>query len=91
VGSIAGAIEEQSTVTQGITFNLIEASRGVENANEQMGQTSQVIQGIARDTADINGASTTIKEGSGQVKTHGDELSRLAERIDTMVRRFRVR
>ena len=91
VASIATAIEQQSAMTQGITFNLIEASRGVETANERMGQTSQVTRGIARDTSDINGASSVIADGSNQVKTHADELSRLAERIDVMVRHFRVR
>jgi len=90
VGTIAAAIEQQSATTREIVVNLVEAAKGVQTANGQMGQTSQVTQGIARDTADINNATSGIASGSLRVKGHSEELSRLADRIEGLVGKFRL-
>jgi len=49
-----------------------------------------VTQGIARDTADINNATSGIASGSLRVKGHSEELSRLADRIEGLVGKFRL-
>jgi len=90
VASIAAAIEEQSTVTKDIARNIAEASHGVQDANQRVSETSQATTEIAREIVGVDRAAGNMSQGSEQVRASATELSRVAEQLETTVRRFRV-
>ena len=90
VTSIAAAIEEQSMVSRDIAANLGQASAGVMDANRRVAETDQVSHAIARDITSVDQAAGAIAEGTSQVTVAADELARLAEKLDSLVSRFKV-
>ncbi len=90
VTTIATAIEEQSVVTKDIAGNISQATRGVDEANDRVSQTSTVAQSVAQDIAAVNVAGNDIARGSHQVQESASELSKLAEQLRTMVQAFKV-
>ena len=84
VMSIAAAIQEQSTVTQDIAGNIAQASSGVRDANLRVAQTSTVSGSIAKEIAELSGATgqTTSASAVG--------LARLAEQLSQIVAKFRL-
>ncbi len=90
VTTIATAIEEQSVVTKDIAGNISQATRGVDEANDRVSQTSTVSQSVAQDIAAVNVAGNDIARGSHQVQESASELSKLAEQLRTMVQAFKV-
>jgi len=90
VTTIATAIEEQSVVTRDIASNISQATRGVDEANERVAQTSTVTQSVAQDISAVNRAGNEIARGSQQVQASAAELSNLAEQLRNMVYAFKV-
>lgn len=90
VSTIATAIEEQSATTQEIVSNVSQASVGLGEVNENVAQSSSVAGEIASDIADVNQASTGISDSCGTVRNKSEELSSLAENLNTMVNKFKV-
>ena len=90
INTIATAVEEQSVTTREISENIQQLSGGIGEVNENVAQSSQVAQEIAREVSDVNESSSHIMSSSSEVKTSADGLSNLAERLNTMVGRFRV-
>ncbi len=90
VSSIAAAIEEQSTVTKDIARNIAEASTGVRDANKRVSEASQATAEIAREIIVVDRAAGQMADGSDQVRSSANELSKVAEQLQTIVARFRV-
>jgi methyl-accepting chemotaxis protein len=90
VSSIAAAIEEQSTVTKDIARNIAEASTGVRDANKRVSESSLATAAIAKEIAVVDQAAGQMAEGSEQVKVSATELSKVAERLQHDVQRFKV-
>ena len=90
VSTIASSVEEQSVSTREIAGNIAQAANGIQGVNENVSQSSMVANGIAKDLEEVNQAAREIAGGSGQVKDSAEELSRLAEQLNGMVRRFRL-
>jgi methyl-accepting chemotaxis protein len=90
VTTIATAIEEQSVVTKDIASNISQATVGVDDANQRVSQTSTVAQAVARDISGVSMAGMNINNGSQQVQSSAQELSRLAEQLRGMVLSFKV-
>ncbi len=90
VTTIATAIEEQSVVTKDIAANISQASLGVDDANHRIAQTSTVSQSVARDISSVSSAAISINSGSQQVQNSAQELSRLSEKLHSMVMSFKV-
>lgn len=90
VSSIAAAIEEQSTVTKDIARNISEASTGVQDANKRVSETSQGAAQIAREIGGVDRAAGQMVDGSEQVNVSAAELSKVAERLQTSVQRFKA-
>ena len=89
VTTIATAIEEQSVVTKDIASNIAQASQGVSDSNERVGQTSLIVQNVERD---ISGESSGHNQGYEEkaVITSVLELSQLAEQLRILVAKFQV-
>lgn len=90
VSSIASAIEEQATVTQDVAGNIAQASEGVRVANDQVAEIASVSGSIAEDLTGVTNATNEIRTGGEQVKESSQELSRLAEQLQTLVKQFVV-
>ncbi|MBK5938722.1 methyl-accepting chemotaxis protein [Halochromatium roseum] len=88
VSSIASAIEQQATVTQDVAGNIAQTSEGVRMANDQVSEISTVSGSIARDLAAVTIATDEIRTGGEQVSASSAELSRLAEELQSMVKKF---
>ncbi|BBO68490.1 methyl-accepting chemotaxis protein [Desulfosarcina alkanivorans] len=90
VGTIATAVEEQSTATQEIANNIAQASRGIQEVNENVNQSSTVAADITGDIAVVNQSSSEMANSSDQVKVSADDLKGMAEELNTIVGSFRV-
>ena len=89
VGMIATAVEEQSTTTREIASNISQASKGIQEVNLNMAQISTVSADIAHEIETVRGDAENMSTSSGQVKTNADELSNLANALNTVVGRFK--
>ncbi|TWI75675.1 methyl-accepting chemotaxis protein [Desulfobotulus alkaliphilus] len=85
IAGIATAIEEQSSVTSEMASNIAQASAGVHEGTEAVGQTASVSKTMAQDIADVNHAAAHIRSGGQQVQISAAELSRLAEQLKGLV------
>jgi len=90
VASIATAIEEQAVVTRDVAGNIAQASNGVREANERVGQTASVSRSMAQDIAGIDSAAGEIRTSGEQVQSSAEELSKLAEQLKGLVGQFRI-
>ena len=90
IAGIASAIEEQTTVTRDVAGHIAQASFGVQDANERMAQTAEVSRSMAWDLAEVNRAVGEIRSGGEHVQASAEELSRMAEQIQSLVSQFRV-
>ena len=90
VGTIATAVEEQAVTSQEIANNVSQASRGIQDVNENVGQSSTAAGTISDDIVGVNASVEEIADSSGQVNLNSDDLSALAEKLQTLVGRFKV-
>ncbi len=90
VSNIASAVEEQSATTKEISESVNQAAIGIQEVSEHVNQNAAVASGITHDLTEVNQASQEMNTGSSQVNMSASELARLAEKINTMVTRFRV-
>lgn len=79
----------QSTVTKDIARNIAEASARVIDANARVAETSQATAEIARDIAGIDQAAGQVAGGTEHVQSSVIDLSKVAEKLRTVVMRFR--
>jgi methyl-accepting chemotaxis protein len=86
VTSIATAIEEQSVVTRDIASNIAQATTGVDDANQRVSQTANLVTSVTRD---ITGGSLGLADSSS-VLASIHELSALAGHLQEVVSLFQV-
>jgi methyl-accepting chemotaxis protein len=90
VATIAAAVEEQSVTTRDIAGNVARASEGVGQVNTSIAEGANAANSIAADIADVTQAADEMTNASSQVNASSTELSELAEKLNTMVKQFRV-
>ncbi len=90
ITTIATAVEQQSAATSEISENVAQAAAGIAEVNENVAQSSIAIEDITKDIGEISSTSEEVNQGSRNVKESATELSRLAEQLDGLVRRFKV-
>lgn len=90
VGTIATAVEAQSTGTQEIAGNIAQAAKGIQDVNRNVVQTSAAADSVAKDAAEVNAASQEVSQGSEQLHASAGELSQLAEKLNQMMDGFKV-
>ncbi|MBU0991130.1 MAG: cache domain-containing protein [Proteobacteria bacterium] len=90
VTSMASAIEEQSTTTQEISNNVSQAAAGLGEVNENVNQTSAVAGEVTRDIAEVSRATNEMRSGSEQIKTSASDLSTLAEKLNQLIKWFKI-
>ncbi len=90
VGTIATAVEEQSVTTREIAGNIAQTSAGIQEVNTTVSTSSQMTSSITQEISEVNQFSIEITSSSSQVKNSAENLSGLAEMINSMVRKFKV-
>lgn len=90
VSTIATAVEEQSVTTKEIANSVIQASRGIQEVNENVAQSSTVSTGIAKEISEVNQTTSEISNSSSQIRLNAKELSRLATELKDLVSQFKV-
>ncbi len=91
VGTIAAAVEEQNVTTRDIAENVNQASAGIQEVNENVSQASTVSSDMAQDIVKLSDSSSSINESSNTVKSSSRTLSAMAEELESLVKRFKVR
>jgi methyl-accepting chemotaxis protein len=90
VSVVSVTVEEQAKATQEISDNVSQASLGIQEVNENVAQASSVTGEVAVDMAEVGLASSEVSATSSQVNASAEELSELAEKLTSMVSRFKV-
>ena len=90
IGTIATAIEEQSSATREIASNVMQASDGLVEVNGNLAQSSGVMGGIARDIGEMDHAATDMKGQSAAVTETAEQLERLSASLQSALGRFRT-
>ena len=68
----------------------VQASTGIEEVNQNVGQGNSVAMAIARDIAEVNQSTVGIAQRSSQIKSISENLAALAEKLSLKVGQFRV-
>ena len=90
VNMIAVAIDEHTTVTRDIAENIVQASSGLREANQRVGETASVSHTISEE---INGVRLTAEEmsqESQQLQGRAAELSHLAVELRKLIAKYKV-
>ncbi len=85
VTTTALSIEEQSTTTQEIANNVVNASQVLQEINQNMAQSSSMAGDISNDIADVNHTAGGLLYSSSQVYDSAQELLKLAENLKETV------
>jgi methyl-accepting chemotaxis protein len=91
VASVAAAIEEQSATTREISNNVSQAAAGVMEVSKNVNQASAVAGDVTTDIHKVSQSADEMKTGSLQVNESAVELSKLAENLNEMVGRFKLK
>lgn len=90
VATIAMAVEEQSATTKDIASNVTQVSSGIQQVNQNVAQSSTVSAEIAKDMSEVDQAVVEVSNSSSQVALNAQEMNKLAEKLNHMVRTFKV-
>ncbi len=90
VSIITTAVVEQSTVTQEIAGNISQAAQGIDSVNQNVNQSSNAASQIAEAFTEVDNSANMMNANSSQVKENADGLLELAEKLNTMVSRFKI-
>lgn len=90
VGTIAAAIEAQSTVTRDISRSIGQASLGVQEANSRVAESSLASGEIARDIVVVKQAAGRMADSGEHLRSSATELSEVSEKLELAAGRFHV-
>ncbi|MBU1342985.1 MAG: cache domain-containing protein [Proteobacteria bacterium] len=90
VTTIAAAVTQQSAATQEIVSNISSLSVGIQDANENVNQGSQVADSITEEISGVNLATDQMKNSSDLVMQSADKMSAMAEEMKKIVLTFKV-
>ena len=90
VGTIAAAIEAQSTVTRDISRSIGQASLGVREANSRVAESSLASGEIARDIVVVKQAAGRMADSGEHLRSSATELSEVSEKLELAAGRFHV-
>lgn len=90
VGSVAAAIEEQSATTREISANVNQAAKSVENVNSNVTNATGMVLEITRRIGEVSQAAEKSQNGSREVHSSAEKLSKLATELNDMVSEFKI-
>ena len=90
VDDVASSVGEQSTTTREISDNVSQAAIGILEVTDNVTQSSEVANHIAHDIAEVNRATDTMSDNSGQIRTSAGGLNQLADILKKSVDQFKI-
>ena len=90
VSTIATAVEEQAATTRQISENVTHVASGIEGVTGDVGSATQMTKTVAENIDVVSQTSTDVENGSSVIKTSAEELSQLANKLQTIVEQFKM-
>ncbi len=90
VGSIATAVTEQTNTTNEIASNISHVSKGIQDVNENVSQSSTTSENILQAIEEAASAAEQIAESSRQVDDNARSLSYNSKQLQEIVKNFKV-
>ncbi|NWH03792.1 methyl-accepting chemotaxis protein [Desulfobacter latus] len=90
VTAIASAVEEQTATTKEISSKIEHASSGTSEISESINNSAEMVARITSDIGEITTSLDDVATGGSRVNDEAQELSQLAEKINELVRQFKV-
>ncbi len=90
VYSIASAVDEQSITTKEISENISQISVGFQGINENVVESSNVAERMAKDISDVSIDAGIVSESSVAVNSNVSTLTRFASQLKAMLAEFKV-
>jgi len=90
VATIATSVEEQSVTTREIAGNVSQATHGLQEVTENAAASSSVSREIAGHISEVKSTSGALSSDSSTMNDSALELSRLADKLNNLVGRFKV-
>lgn len=90
VAAIAAAVEEQAITTQEIANNIAQVAEGFANVNDNVSQGAVAAQGVAKEIVVIDESAGTMDANSREVNASASSLSRVADELQEMMKKFTV-
>ncbi len=91
VSSIAIAVKEQNAATGEIANNINQVSEGIAEVNRNVTESTTVSAEIAADVSEVSSHANKTTASSNGVKEMAEELSRVANKLQDMVARFKIK
>ena len=86
---ISGDIGEQFEVTSGIARNVVEASRGIQEVNQNVAQSSAVSVNIAEDINQVSAESGEMFNSSSTIQQSARDLQKMSEQLNGLISMFK--
>lgn len=90
VTTIASAVEEQTATTREIASKIEQASAGTSDISDSINNSAEMVSSITSDISEVTGSLEKMAAGSGRVNDEAQDLSEMAEKINELVRQFKV-
>ena len=90
VATIAASVEEQSVTTKEIASNVAQASSGITEVNENLASSNKAASDISNEISLVSSNIGEISSSSAQVNLSAQELKKLSEVLDGLVKRFKT-
>ncbi len=90
VSMIATAVEEQAATTRQISENVTHVASGIEGVTSDVGSATQMTKTVTENIVEVSQASTDVENKSSVIRTSAEELSQLANKLQTIVEQFNV-
>ncbi len=91
VGEITTAIDEQASTTSEISENVVQAAQGISEVNENVAQSSTVSREIADNISEVSEIARGLSDQGQRVSAASRDLKKIIDKLESMVRRFKVR
>ncbi len=88
--SIASAVEEQSITTKEIARNIAQTTTAAEGVVQSVAQSASASREITRSISGVDQAAQQTSHGATTTQATSQDLTQLAEQLQTMVGQFRV-
>ncbi|MBN1851368.1 MAG: methyl-accepting chemotaxis protein [Pirellulales bacterium] len=88
--TIASAVEEQSATTREIALNVAQTSSAADMVSASVTQSASASKEITETIVGVDQAAKQTAQGAAQTQTAGVELSRLSEKLQSLVGQFQV-
>lgn len=88
--TIASAVEEQSITTKEIARNVSQSSTAAETVARGVAESASASQEITQNIVGVDQAAKQTAQGAAHTQAAGQDLSRLAEQLQSLVAQFRV-